>query len=223
MRNYKIAASLLSADFARLGKDAQAVMDAGADLLHFDAMDNHFVVNLTVGPVVCAALRRYGIQAEINVHLMAEPIERLIVDFAKAGATGITFHTEATTEVARSLALVRKQGCKAGLAFKPETSLACLESFIDQLDHIIVMSVNPGFSGQTFMPSVLERIKQVRSCISASGREVRLAVDGGVKTENIAQIAEAGADTFVAGSAIFTQPDYAKVIAEMRGQLATVR
>jgi ribulose-phosphate 3-epimerase len=223
MRNYQISASLLSADFARLGEDAQSVIDAGADMLHLDAMDNHFVPNLTVGPLVCAALHRYGIQADINVHLMAKPIDRLIVDFAKAGATSIIFHPEASEHVDRSLVLIRKEGCKAGLALKHETTLHCLEDVFDKINMILVMSVNPGFAGQTFIPSALDKIKQVRNLISASGRDVLLAVDGGIKTKNIGQIAQAGADIFVAGSAIFNQPDYAKVIAEMRRQLAKVK
>jgi len=223
MRNHQIAASLLSADFARLGEEAQAVIDAGADMLHFDAMDNHFVSNLTIGPVVCAALRRYGIQANINVHLMAKPVDRLIVDFAKAGATAITFHPEASEHVARDLVLIRKQGCKVGLALKPDTTLDCLENVLDKIDLILVMSVNPGFAGQTFLPTAIDKIKLVRKVISASGRDIRLAVDGGIKTKNIAQIAQAGADIFVAGSAIFDQPDYAEVITEMRSQLAKVK
>lgn len=223
MQNYKIAASLLSADFARLGEEAQSVIDAGADVLHLDAMDNHFVPNFTVGPLVCAALRHYGIKASVNIHLMAEPIDRLIVDFANAGATGIIFHQEASEDVDRSLDLIREQGCKVGLALKPETTLDCLEDVFDKIDMILVMSVHPGFAGQTFIPSTLDKIKQVRKLISESGRDIRLAVDGGVKTTNIAQIAQAGAEVFVAGSAIFNQPDYAEVIAEMRRQLAKVK
>lgn len=219
MRNYRISASLLSADFAALGEDAKAVIDAGADMLHFDAMDNHFVPNLTVGPLVCAALRRYGIHARINVHLMAKPIDRLIVGFAKAGANTITFHIEASEQIEDSLALIRNQGCKVGLALKPETAPLRLENLLDKIDIILVMSVNPGFAGQTFVPSVLDKIKQVRNLISESGRNISLAVDGGIKIENIAQIAQAGADTFVVGSAIFNQPDYGKVIADMRSQL----
>ncbi len=223
MRNYKIAPSLLSADFARLGEEAQAVIAAGGDLLHFDAMDNHFVPNLSMGPLACAALRRYGIQAEISVHLMAKPIDRLIVDFAQAGATGIIFHAEASERIEDDLSLIRKLGCKAGLALKPETTLQGLEVLLAKMDFIIVMSVNPGFGGQTFIPTSLDRIKQVRSLIAASGRDVQLAVDGGVKIDNIAQIARAGADIFVAGSAIFNQPDYRQVITAMRRELAGVK
>lgn len=223
MQDYKIAPSLLSADFARLGEEAQSVIDAGGDKLHFDAMDNHFVPNLTVGPVVCAALRHYGIKADINVHLMAKPIDRLIVDFAKAGATDITFHLEATDHIENSLILIRNLGCKVGIALKPETTWHCLENILEKIDLILVLSVNPGFGGQTFIPSTLDKISQIRNLISVSGRDIRLAVDGGIKIENIARIAEAGADTFVAGSAIFDQPDYAKVIAAMRGELAKVK
>ena len=186
-------------------------------------MDNHFVPNLTIGPIVCEALRRYGIQAEINVHMMVKPIDRLIGTSAKAGATGITFHLEATEHVDQSLTLIREQGCKVGIALKPETSIECIHKVLDKIDLILIMSVNPGFGGQTFIPSSLEKIKQARDLISASGRDIRLAVDGGVKIENIAQIAQAGADRFVAGSAIFNQPHYAKVIAEMRRQLATAK
>ena len=220
MRNHQIAASLLSADFARLGEDAQSVIDAGADILHFDAMDNHFVPNLTVGPVVCAALRHYGIQADIHVHLMAKPVDRLIVDFAKAGATAIIFYPEASKHLDRDLTLVREQGCKVGLALKPETTLHCLLNELDNIDLILVMSVNPGFAGQAFLSASIGKIREVRNLISAAGRDIRIAVDGGIKTTNIADIAQAGADIFVAGSAIFDQPDYAAVITEMRRQLA---
>jgi ribulose-phosphate 3-epimerase len=223
MRHYQISPSLLSADFARLGEEAQSVIDAGADTLHLDSMDNHFVPNLTVGPIVCAALRRFGIQKDINVHLMAKPVNRLIVDFAKAGATTIIFHPEASEDVNCSLLLVRNQGCKVGLALKPETPSDCLKSVLDKIDLILVMAVNPGFAGQTFIPSTLDKIKQVRNLISVSGQDLRLAVDGGVKITNIAQIAQAGADIFIAGSAIFNQPNYAAVIAEMRRQLASVK
>ncbi len=222
MNKHLISASLLSADFARLGEEAQSVMDAGADMLHFDAMDNHFVPNLTIGPLVCAALRRYGIQANINVHMMVQPVDRLIVDFSKAGATSITIHYEASENVERSLMLIRQQGCKAGLALKPETSVRCLEGLYDKMDLILVMSVNPGFGGQTFIPEIFDKIKHVRNLISASGRHISLAVDGGIKINNIAEVANAGADVLIAGSAIFNEPDYTKVIAEMREQLATV-
>jgi ribulose-phosphate 3-epimerase len=223
MRNYQIAPSLLSADFARLGEEAQRVINAGADLLHLDAMDNHFVPNLTMGPLVCEALRRYGIQAEINVHLMTQPIDRLIVDFAKSGATSITFHPEASEHTSYSLDLIHKNGCRAGIALKPETSINCLDSILDKIDIIIVMSVNPGISGQTFIPASLEKIRRVKNLISASHRDICLAVDGGIKISNIAQVAQAGADRFIAGSAIFNQSDYAKVISEMRMQLANVK
>ncbi|MEO8402711.1 MAG: ribulose-phosphate 3-epimerase [Gammaproteobacteria bacterium] len=223
MRNYQIAPSLLSADFACLGEEAQRVINAGADLLHLDAMDNHFVPNLTVGPLVCEALRRYGIQVEINVHLMAQPVDRLIVDFAKAGATSITFHPEASEHVNHSLDLIHKHGCRAGIALKPDTSINCLEPILDKTDIIIVMSVNPGFSGQTFIPASLEKIRQVRKLISSSHKNICLAVDGGIKISNIAQVAQAGADRFIAGSAIFNQSDYARAISEMRMQLANVK
>ncbi len=219
MHNYQIAASLLSADFARLGEEAQSVIDAGAGMLHFDAMDNHFVPNLTIGPIVCASLRNYGIKADINVHLMAKPVNKLIVDFAKAGATSIIFHFEASEKIERTLALIHEQGCKAGLALKPETEWQHLEGVLDQLDIILIMSVNPGFGGQTFIPSSLEKIKQVRRLISNSGRDICLGVDGGIKIANIAQVAQAGANRFVMGSAIFNQPDYRQVISEAFTQL----
>jgi ribulose-phosphate 3-epimerase len=222
MTRYQIAPSLLSADFARLGEEAQAILAAGADMLHLDVMDNHYVPNLTVGPLVCAALRRYGITAPIDVHLMVKPVDRLIVDFAEAGATQITFHPEASEHIDRSLALIRQHHCQAGLALNPSTTLHCLEYVLDKIDLILVMSVNPGFGGQTFIPSALEKIKQIRALITAQNKNIRLAVDGGVKTENIAQIARAGADVFIAGSAIFSQPDYAEVISKMRNELAQV-
>lgn len=220
MKKYIIAPSLLSADFARLGGEAEAVLKAGADMLHLDVMDNHYVPNLTVGPLVCAALRQYGISAPIDVHLMTQPVDRLIVDFAKAGATNITFHPEATEHVDRSLALIREHGCKAGLALNPATALHYIEYVWDKLDIILVMSVNPGFGGQAFIPSSLEKIKHLRELIIRSGQNVRLAVDGGVKVDNIGEIAKAGADMFIAGSAIFSQPDYAAVINSMRKQLS---
>lgn len=219
MHNYQIAASLLSADFARLGQEAQAVMDAGANMLHFDAMDNHFVPHLTIGPLVCAALRRYGIQAEIHVHLMAKPVDQLIVDFAKAGASGIIFHFEATEHAVQSLTQIRAQNCQAGIALRPETTWQHVEGLLDQLDFILVMSVNPGLGGQAFIPSSLEKIRQLRKLISASGKNIILAVDGGIKIDNIAEVARAGAERFVVGSAIFGEPDYAKVISEMRKHL----
>jgi ribulose-phosphate 3-epimerase len=223
MSNHQISASLLSADFARLGEEAKAVLTAGADSLHFDAMDNHFVPNLTIGPIVCAALRQYGIQADIHVHLMVKPIDRLIRDFAKAGATSIIFHAEATEHIDSSLALIRKLNCKAGLALKPETTLDCLEERLNELDMIIVMSVNPGFGGQLFIPETLDKIKKIRNLTTASGQNIEIIVDGGVKINNIAAIAEAGADTFVVGSAIFTKSNYANVIAEMHHQLEGAR
>jgi len=223
MKEYIIAPSLLSADFARLGEEAEAVLKAQADMLHLDVMDNHYVPNLTVGPLVCEALRKYGIKAPIDVHLMTRPVDRLIIDFANAGATHITFHPEASEHVDRSLALIRKHGCKAGLALNPATTLHYLEYMWDKLDIILVMSVNPGFGGQSFIPSALEKIKNIRQLLNENNRDIRLAVDGGIKTENIAQVASAGADMFIAGSAIFSQPDYADVIATMRQQLADIK
>lgn len=219
MKTHLIAPSLLSADFARLGEEAKTVVEAGADMLHLDVMDNHYVPNLTVGPLVCEALRKYGIEAPIDVHLMTKPVDRLIIDFANAGASNITFHPEASDHVDRSLALIRNHNCKAGLALNPVTTLHCLEYVLDKIDIILIMSVNPGFGGQTFIPSCLKKIQQVRELINQSGRDIRLAVDGGVKTENIAQIAKAGADMFVAGSAIFNQPNYQTVINRMREEL----
>lgn len=219
MRDFIIAPSLLSADFARLGEEADTVLDAGADMLHLDVMDNHYVPNLTVGPLVCEALRRHGIKAPIDVHLMAKPVDRLILDFAEAGATNITFHPEASDHVDRSLALIRKHGCLAGLALNPATPLYHLDHVMDKIDLILVMSVNPGFGGQSFIPSALDKIAQIRKRIDQSGHDIRLAVDGGVKTDNIGQIAKAGADMFIAGSAIFNQPDYAEVISAMRKRL----
>lgn len=219
MPDYIIAPSLLSADFARLGEDAQAVLDAGADMLHLDVMDNHYVPNLTVGPLVCKALRDYGISAPIDVHLMVEPVDRLIEDFIKAGASNITFHPEASRHVDRSLELIRKHGVRAGLALNPATTLDCLDYVWDKLDLILIMSVNPGFGGQSFIPSSLEKIKRARQMINAGGYNIDIAVDGGVKTDNIGSIAKAGANMFIAGSAIYGQSDYAKVISEMRKQL----
>ena len=214
-----IAPSILSADFARLGDDVNAVLDAGADVVHFDVMDNHFVPNLTIGPLICSALREHGIEAPIDVHLMVDPVDRIIVDFAKAGATYITFHPEASRHVDRSLALVHEHGCKAGLVFNPATPLDWLDYVIDKLDMILVMSVNPGFGGQAFIPSALDKLRHARKIIDASGRSIRLEVDGGVKVDNIGAIAAAGADTFVAGSAIFGSEDYAATIAAMRSEI----
>jgi ribulose-phosphate 3-epimerase len=223
MRDFLILPSLLSADFARLGEEAEAVIDAGADMLHLDVMDNHYVPNLTVGPMVCEALRHYGIKVPIDVHLMTKPVDRLIVDFANAGATNITFHPEASEHVDRSLSLIRKHGCKAGLALNPATTLHCLEYVLDKIDLVLVMSVNPGFGGQSFISSALEKISDLKELIVSRNLDIRIAVDGGIKTENIGQVAQAGADMFIAGSAIFNHPDYAEVIANMRKQLSDVR
>jgi len=214
-----IAPSILSADFARLGEDVQAVLDAGADIVHFDVMDNHFVPNLTIGPLLCEALCKHGIDAPIDVHLMVEPVDRIIPDFAAAGASYITFHPEASHHVDRSLALVRDQGCKAGLVFNPATPLTCLEYVIDKVDMVLIMSVNPGFGGQKFIPSALDKLREARSIIDKSGREIRLEIDGGVKVDNIGEIAAAGADTFVAGSAIFGSNDYAATISAMKAEI----
>lgn len=215
-----IAPSILSADFARLGDDVRAVLDAGADIVHFDVMDNHFVPNLTIGPLICEALRNYGIEAPIDVHLMVEPVDRIIPDFAKAGASYITFHPEASRHVDRSLGLVHEQGCKAGLVFNPATPLDWLEHVIDKVDMVLLMSVNPGFGGQKFIPSALDKLRQARKIIDDSGREIRLEIDGGVKVDNVREIAAAGADTFVAGSAIFGSEDYAATIAAMKAEIA---
>jgi len=214
-----IAPSILSADFARLGEDVTAVLDAGADIVHFDVMDNHFVPNLTIGPLLCAALRKYGVEAPIDVHLMVEPVDRIIPDFAKAGASYITFHPEASKHVDRSLALIRDEGCKAGLVFNPATPLSVLEHVIDKIDMVLIMSVNPGFGGQKFIASALDKLREARALIDASGREIRLEIDGGVKVDNIGEIAAAGADTFVAGSAIFGSDDYAATIAAMIAEI----
>jgi ribulose-phosphate 3-epimerase len=210
-----IAPSILSADFARLGADVTAVLDSGADIVHFDVMDNHFVPNLTIGPLICEALRKYGITAPIDVHLMVEPVDRLIPDFARAGASYITFHPEASTHVHRTIGLIREHGCKAGLVFNPATPLDWLEHVLDELDMVLIMSVNPGFGGQAFIESSLGKLRQARSMIDARGLDVRLEIDGGV-IDNIGRIAAAGADTFVAGSAIFGSADYAKTITSMR-------
>ena len=211
-----IAPSILSADFARLGDEVRAVLDAGADIVHFDVMDNHFVPNLTIGPMICSALRDYGIKAPIDVHLMVEPVDRIIPDFARAGANIITFHPEASRHVDRSLGLIHEEGCKAGLVFNPATPLDWLEHVIDKVDMVLLMSVNPGFGGQSFIPSALGKLRHAKRIIDDSGRDIRLEIDGGVKVDNIGEIAAAGADTFVAGSAIFGSEDYKATIAAMK-------
>ena len=215
-----IAPSILSADFARLGAEVEAVLTAGADVIHFDVMDNHYVPNLTVGPLVCEALRKHGITAPIDVHLMVRPVDRLIADFAKAGATWISFHPEASDHIDRSIALIREHGCKPGLVLNPATPLSWLDHTLPQLDLVLLMSVNPGFGGQAFIPSTLDKIRAVRERIEASGRAVRLEVDGGIKVDNIGAVAAAGADTFVAGSAIFGSRDYAATVRAMRSAIA---
>lgn len=219
MTDYLIAPSILSADFARLGEEVDAVLEAGADVVHFDVMDNHYVPNLTIGPMVCRALRRYGISAPIDVHLMVEPVDQLIGDFAEAGASWITFHPEASKHVDRSLQLIRDAGCKAGLVLNPATSLELVKYVLDRVDMLLLMSVNPGFGGQKFIPATLGKLREARTLIEASGRDIRLEVDGGVTVDNIRAVADAGADTFVAGSAIYSAGDYAAAIAAMRSAL----
>jgi ribulose-phosphate 3-epimerase len=222
-QKYLIAPSILSADFAKLGEDVDNVLAAGADVVHFDVMDNHYVPNLTIGPMVCKALRDYGITAPIDVHLMVKPVDSIIPQFAEAGASIITFHPEASEHIDRTIQLIKDQGCKAGLVFNPATSLSYLDHVIDKLDTILLMSVNPGFGGQSFIPHTLEKLAQAKQRIVESGRNIRLEVDGGIKVDNIAAAAQAGADMFVAGSAIFNQPDYKVVIDQMREQLESVK
>jgi ribulose-phosphate 3-epimerase len=222
MNDYLIAPSILSADFARLGEEVDNVLAAGADIVHFDVMDNHYVPNLTIGPMVCKALRDYGIKAPIDVHLMVSPVDSLIGDFANAGASYITFHPEASQHVDRSLQLIRSAGCKSGLVLNPASGVEALKYVMDKVDMILLMSVNPGFGGQKFIPATLDKLREVRALIDASGRDIRLEIDGGVTANNIAEIAAAGADTFVAGSAIFNSDDYQVAIDAMRAQLTTV-
>jgi len=220
MADYKIAPSILSADFARLGEEVTNVLESGADIVHFDVMDNHYVPNLTIGPLVCEALRAHGITADIDVHLMVKPVDRIIPDFAKAGATYITFHPEGSEHIDRSLSLIHDEGCKSGLVFNPATPLDCLKHVIDKVDMILLMSVNPGFGGQSFIPEALPKLREARRIIDESGRDIRLEIDGGVKIDNIGEIAAAGADTFVAGSAIFGADDYKATIDAMSAEIA---
>lgn len=223
MQSTVIAPSILSANFAKLGEEVDNVLKAGADWVHFDVMDNHYVPNLTIGPMVCEALRRHGVTAPIDVHLMVEPVDRIVPDFAKAGATLISFHPEASAHVHRTIQLIKSHGCQAGLVLNPATPVDALEWVLEELDMVLLMSVNPGFGGQSFIPSALEKLRRVRKMIDATGKPIRLEIDGGVKADNIAEIAAAGADTFVAGSAIFNAPDYADVIGRMKDAVSKVR
>ena len=223
MQSTVIAPSILSADFARLGEEVDAVLAAGADWVHFDVMDNHYVPNLTIGPMVCEALRKHGVTAPIDVHLMVEPVDRIVPDFAKAGASLVSFHPEASRHVHRTIQLIKAEGCKAGLVLNPGTPVDMLDWVLDELDMVLLMSVNPGFGGQAFIPSTLDKLRRVREMIDNSGRDIRLEIDGGVKADNIREIAAAGADTFVAGSAIFGAADYADVIARMKAEVDAAR